>query len=111
MKTYPRYPQVEKLRREAEEVVRGFNKATRSLFRDSIPKYSDERMAELQRHYRGERNKALKSIEEAAERLAQEARREAELAQESFRRTPSSQGTSGITSPATCPSWRPMLRR
>jgi hypothetical protein len=78
MKTH--FPQVERLRREAEEVLSGYKKAVKALYRDGVAKYPDDRMEELQRHYKAERNRALKSIEEAANELAQEALREAELA-------------------------------
>ena len=74
------FPQAEQLRREAEEVIRGYNKAVRSLFHDGVPKFPDDRMAELQRHYKSERNKELRDIEAAANELAREAEREAELA-------------------------------
>jgi hypothetical protein len=82
MKHYAQYLQVEQLRREAEAAISGHRKAVKSLFHDGIPKFAEDRMEELRRHYDSERDKALTGIEEAANQLAQQARREAELAQE-----------------------------
>ena len=72
--------EIQRFRLRVEEEIRRYREAVGPLYHHGHPKYAEERMAEIRRHFDSERNRTLRNQERIEQELLVKLQRERELA-------------------------------